>query len=33
VQPQKKGARITIECFSNDEFNTVVERLLGAEAS
>ena len=33
VQPQKKGARITIECFSNDEFNTVVERLLGPEAS
>jgi ParB family chromosome partitioning protein len=33
VQAQKKGARITIECFTQDEFNTVVERLLGAEAS
>ena len=33
VQPQKKGARITIECFSNEEFESVVERLLGAEAS
>jgi ParB family chromosome partitioning protein len=33
VQPQKKGARITIECFTQDEFNAIVERLLGAEAS
>jgi ParB family chromosome partitioning protein len=33
VQPQKKGARITIECYSNEEFESVVERLLGAEAS
>ena len=32
VQPQKKGARITIECFSNEEFESVVERLLGEDA-
>lgn len=32
VQPQKKGARITIECFSNEEFDAVIERLLGEEA-
>ena len=29
VQPQKKGARITIECFSNEEFENVVSTLLG----
>jgi ParB family chromosome partitioning protein len=29
VQPQKKGARITIECFSNEEFENVIGTLLG----
>ncbi len=29
VVPQKKGARITIECFSTEEFDNVVSLLLG----
>jgi len=29
VAPQKKGARITIECFSAEEFDNVVTMLLG----
>ena len=29
VQPQKKGARIMIECFSSEEFENVVSTLLG----
>lgn len=29
VVPQKKGARITIECFSAEEFDNVVTTLLG----
>lgn len=32
VQPQKKGARITIECFSNEEFENVISTLLGEYA-
>jgi ParB family chromosome partitioning protein len=32
VQPQKKGARITIECYSNEEFENVVSTLLGEYA-
>jgi ParB family chromosome partitioning protein len=32
VQPQKKGARITIECYSNEEFENVVNTLLGEYA-
>lgn len=29
VEPQKKGAKIVIECFSNEEFENVVSTLLG----
>lgn len=29
VQPQKKGAKITIECYSAEEFENVVATLLG----
>ena len=29
IVPQKKGARITIECFSAEEFDNVVTTLLG----
>jgi len=29
VQPQKKGAKIVIECYSNEEFENVVATLLG----
>ncbi len=29
VQPQKKGARILIECYSSEEFENVVATLLG----
>lgn len=29
VTPQKQGARITIECFSADEFDNVVQQILG----
>ena len=29
VTPQKKGARITIECFSAEEFDNVVTMLMG----
>ena len=32
VQPQKKGARIVIECYSAEEFENVVSKLLGEEA-
>ena len=32
VQPQKKGARIMIECFSSEEFENVVSTLLGEYA-
>ncbi len=31
VVPQKKGARITIECYSAEEFDHVVTTLLGEE--
>lgn len=31
VMPQKKGARIVIECFSAEEFDNVVNILLGGE--
>lgn len=29
VQPQKKGARIVIECYSSEEFDGVVQQLAG----
>ena len=29
VQPQKNGAKIMIECYSNEEFDNVVATLLG----
>ncbi|MBI2767278.1 MAG: ParB/RepB/Spo0J family partition protein [Chloroflexi bacterium] len=29
VAPQKKGARITIECYSAEEFDNVIAQLLG----
>lgn len=29
VEPQKKGAKIVIECYSNEEFENVVATLLG----
>lgn len=29
VEPQKKGARIVIECYSSEEFENVVSTLLG----
>jgi len=29
VEPQKKGAKITIECYSTEEFENVVATLLG----
>ncbi len=29
VQPQKKGARIVIECYSSEEFDSVVQQLAG----
>jgi ParB family chromosome partitioning protein len=32
VVPQKKGARITIECYSAEEFDNVVTLLLGDRA-
>ncbi len=32
VQPQKKGARIIIECFSSEEFENVTATLLGEYA-
>ena len=32
VQPQKHGARIMIECYSNEEFDNVVATLLGDDA-
>lgn len=31
VVPQKQGARITIECFSGEEFESIVRRLLHEE--
>jgi ParB-like chromosome segregation protein Spo0J len=31
VLPQKKGARILIECYSGEEFNNVVAQLLAEE--
>lgn len=31
VTPQRRGARITIDCYSPEEFDGVVERLLGEE--
>jgi ParB family chromosome partitioning protein len=31
VQPQKKGARILIECYSAEEFDNVVRQLAGDE--
>ncbi len=31
VQPQKKGARIVIECYSAEEFDNVVQQLVGGE--
>ena len=31
VVPQRRGARITIDCFSSEEFEHVVEYLLGNE--
>lgn len=31
VQPQKKGARILIECYSAEEFDSVVERLANLD--
>ena len=31
VVPQRRGARITIDCFSSEEFEHVVEYLLGDE--
>ena len=31
VQPQKRGARITIECYSSEEFEQVLDRILGEE--
>jgi ParB-like chromosome segregation protein Spo0J len=32
VVPQRKGARITIECYSAEEFDNVVNTLLGDRA-
>ncbi len=32
VVPQKQGARITIDCYSTEEFDNVVRTLLGEEA-
>jgi hypothetical protein len=29
VEPQKKGAKIVIECYSDEEFENVVSTLLG----
>jgi hypothetical protein len=29
VVPQKKGARITIDCYSAEEFDHVITTLLG----
>lgn len=31
VQPQKKGARIVIECYSAEEFDNIVRQLAGDE--
>jgi hypothetical protein len=31
VIPQRAGARITIECYSSEEFRNVVAQLLGGE--
>ncbi|MGE5596000.1 MAG: ParB/RepB/Spo0J family partition protein, partial [Hyphomicrobiales bacterium] len=31
VLPQKKGARIVIECYSREEFESVIAQLLGDE--
>jgi ParB family chromosome partitioning protein len=31
VVPQRKGARITIECYSSEEFDNVVNALLGEQ--
>jgi len=31
VVPQKKGARIVIDCYSAEEFDNVVQTLLGGE--
>lgn len=31
VQPQKRGAKIVIECYSSEEFDNVVSTLLGAD--
>lgn len=31
VQPQKRGAKIVIECYSSEEFDNVVNTLLGDE--
>lgn len=33
VQPQKKGARIVIECYSAEEFDSVVERITGESSN
>ncbi len=32
IAPQKRGARITIECYSAEEFEHVIETLIGEEA-
>lgn len=32
VQPQKKGARIVIECYSSEEFDSVVQQLAGDDS-
>ena len=29
IEPQKKGAKIVIECYSTEEFENVVSTLLG----
>lgn len=31
VVPQRQGARITIDCYSDEEFEGVIARILGAE--
>ncbi|NUQ56686.1 MAG: hypothetical protein HUU14_12425, partial [Dehalococcoidia bacterium] len=31
VVPQKKGARIVIDCYSAEEFDNVVQSLLGGD--
>jgi hypothetical protein len=31
VVPQKQGARITIDCYSGEEFDNVIHQILGGE--